>query len=286
MPARVITDEQVKIGISRYQNGESISEISRSFGLRPVSLWYQFRKLNIPIRNSFDSRRKIICNDFAFDKVTEESAYWAGFLTADGSIHRQSGYSGRLTLKLSEKDIGHLEKFKKFLNVVHEIKKCDDKVRKKVYKQAYIAISSPYLTEALESYGINEYKSFSGASEKIIGNKHFWRGVIDGDVWVTNVESYGACRIGLCGNVLLMSQFKEFCESCGISTMRIRDHYPKKLFSILLNGFSSIILARLLYKNSNIYLDRKYQKALGIVSKEVFLPEEKRLKLEEILRGE
>ena len=30
----------------------------------------------------------------------------------------------------------------------------------------------------------------------------------------------------------------------------------------------------------------EYQKALGIVSKEVFLPEEKRLKLEEILRGE
>ena len=54
-----------------------------------------------------------------FEKIdTEEKAYWLGFLYADGNV---SNHENKIELILAEKDVGHLEKFKRFLNIKNKI---------------------------------------------------------------------------------------------------------------------------------------------------------------------
>ena len=56
--------------------------------------------------------RKYNFDENFFDKIdTEEKAYWLGFIYADGAIFKRT-----LSIRLSTKDIHHLEKFKKILN--------------------------------------------------------------------------------------------------------------------------------------------------------------------------
>ncbi len=57
--------------------------------------------------------RKYSCNDNAFSVLTKESAYWLGFLAADGHIREDKN---AICLVLKREDRGHLEKFQTFLN--------------------------------------------------------------------------------------------------------------------------------------------------------------------------
>jgi DNA-binding transcriptional regulator WhiA len=60
-------------------------------------------------------------NEAVFDTITEESAYWLGFLMADGSINTGKTGNPRIALTLAERDREHLVKFRKFLNCSNQI---------------------------------------------------------------------------------------------------------------------------------------------------------------------
>ena len=94
-------------------------------------------------------------NEYVFDNLTEEGAYWLGMLASDGYILK-NGFG--LTLKSEDKE--HIERLKKFLDFTGEVKdrnvKCNNG---KVYKASYITICSKRLKEVLKSYGIVERKS-------------------------------------------------------------------------------------------------------------------------------
>ena len=55
--------------------------------------------------------RKYNLNENFFDELNEKSAYWLGFLYADGGVRMKNGRSGELRLKLKETDKGHIQKF-------------------------------------------------------------------------------------------------------------------------------------------------------------------------------
>jgi hypothetical protein len=64
-------------------------------------------------------RRKYNFNDKFFSSDTEESFYWAGFISADGCVYpsnKNNKYNSNnidtLHIKLASKDISHLQKFK------------------------------------------------------------------------------------------------------------------------------------------------------------------------------
>lgn len=57
---------------------------------------------------------------------TEDKAYWAGFIAADGNVRKD--YL-KMRLELNIKDLGHLEKFKKaFKEICLLLKKKDLKI--------------------------------------------------------------------------------------------------------------------------------------------------------------
>lgn len=266
---RKISDEKLKEIIKRYISGESGTTISKIMGIPFTTIFDLLRKNGIKTRPAKESRRLHYCDENIFNDISEGSAYWAGFIMADGSILERPNRQGRLVIKLAIKDKDHLEKFRKFIKSDYEVKYttslCSNGVRT---DQCYINVHSSKITAALARYGIDQQKSYRGANEIVTKDVNFWRGVIDGDGTIHVGTSPGRCRVGLVGNKFLLTQFKEFCDYLGISYCGPRDEHPKKMFSFWVCGSNAIILCKFLYESSRTYLERKYLRAQGIIKYE------------------
>src|SRR5579864_3198646 len=106
--------------ITEYQAGASFSQLAARHGVSVSAIWSHLKKAGVP-RRPVSSFRRHAVNQAAFDTITEESAYWIGFLMADGCIPFQQGKSWGFIVSLSLCDRGHLEKLKSFLGSEHPI---------------------------------------------------------------------------------------------------------------------------------------------------------------------
>lgn len=185
---------------------------------------------------------------------TETKAYWLGFLMADGHVRvRRTGNSFCLT----SVDLGHLEKYKLFLNHPGDIKPHHDNCyRFEVYSNKVV--------NDLLNLGIVPNKSFRASVPNIkdVLLKDFIRGVFDGDG-----------TIGYCGDTWrasVVSATKSFIYdlksiinrfSVGVSDIDQCGSVYKLSF-----GGSGLAYAfgKFIYDNATIYLDRKYNKYLEL----------------------
>jgi DNA-binding transcriptional regulator WhiA len=60
-------------------------------------------------------------NETIFDSITEASAYWIGFLMADGNVHNAKHGSPIIRLALGAKDRDHILKFAQFTGSTHKV---------------------------------------------------------------------------------------------------------------------------------------------------------------------
>jgi len=186
-------------------------------------------------------------DETVFDELTPEALYWIGFLYADGHIIGSRGYSIELALKKEDK--GHIEKFKKFLKCSNPIRENKNNFR--------IRIGSQKLWQKLKDLGFDNNKSFTAKPHELLKNsRDFWRGIIDGDGGVH--VKYNS--ITLCGTLETIKEFIEFCKS----NKQPSKASGKELYQVHFYGKDAIKIADLLYKDSEIYLDRKYEKYLEI----------------------
>lgn len=113
----------------------------------------------------------------AFFKVidTELSAYWLGFVIADGHV---SDYS--VTVGLAEKDAAHVEKFRDALGSGHKIRRCS---RPNGSDKVSVSVSSVSMVKDLRDLGILKNKSVSVSPPELAPNlvRHMIRGIFDGD---------------------------------------------------------------------------------------------------------
>jgi LAGLIDADG DNA endonuclease family protein len=65
------------------------------------------------------AKRLYRCDELAFTRSTAESAYWFGFILADGCIYESARHSPNLSVALAEKDLPLLETFQRFLKSNH-----------------------------------------------------------------------------------------------------------------------------------------------------------------------
>ena len=118
-------------------------------------------------------------NHQAFDIVTNDAAYWIGFLFADGSVIQQQRGAPQVQLRLSEIDRGHLEKFRQFLDSTHAITTSPpgNLGGYQSRASARYAIVSRRLAGRLLEMGRYE----GPIAPELAASRHFWRGVVDGD---------------------------------------------------------------------------------------------------------
>jgi hypothetical protein len=148
-----------------------------------------------------------------FDIITEPSAYWAGNLMADGNIYTGKTGNPRISLTIAARDHEHLVKFRTFLICSNPILMKISKVKGKIWKQYTLRFSSKRIAENLIGFGVTARKSLTA---KVIGlqdNKHFWRGVVDGDGYIKNRDGNDGDRVVVSGSHDLMYQFMTFIEN-------------------------------------------------------------------------
>jgi hypothetical protein len=199
-------------------------------------------------------------NKNAFNKIlTEQDAYWLGFLLADGYI--SDGKKPFVQLKLGAKDYQHLKKFCDYLQYDNY------DVIKEVYGGSYtkdnlcyvVKISCKQLSENLKQYGLYGAKS---QKEKpyLLNNieleKHYIRGIIDGDGWIRSTQA----GFGVCGSYETMEYIKNYIHSniVNVSNNNITKHETIYKFELTSSVKTELIL-KYFYQDANIYLDRKYK---------------------------
>jgi len=254
--------------IRRYKDGESTRALAKEFGCSKNTILKMIEREGVEKHSrSFANRRGYSVNEYAFDVITPDSAYWIGFLMADGCVQK----SNTITICLSEKDTAHLEKFKEFLgstNKIHTQMANANKKSSKTYLSSRFIVGSIRLCEVLKRYGIVPNKTFiAKASESLVLNKHFWRGVIDGDGCISwHKRVYGIYpRLSLVGSELLLQQFRNFVKKIYPNT-NSKVIPNRNIFQIEFCGKAAVAIISELYTNADTALDRKAAAAREVLA--------------------
>lgn len=187
---------------------------------------------------------------------TEDKAYWAGFIAADGNVRRDLN---KMRIELNIKDIHHLEKFRENLNGNMPIRECER------YKNhsCYIEVNSVQICKDLNKIGITPNKSltldidFSQIPNELI--HHFIRGYFDGDGSISHTVQDGIIRwqVSFIGTETFLNKVQFYLN---------KRHQLSTAGSSFRFGFTKFNdvkdITNYMYKDATVYLDRKYEKFL------------------------
>jgi hypothetical protein len=196
-------------------------------------------------------------DESVFDAITEQSAYWIGNLMADGNP--------RIALTLAERDREHLVKFRKFLNCSNDISPKKSRLKGKIWKQFTLRFTSKRLAGKLIAFGVTHRKSLTAKVIGLEGNKHFWRGVLDGDGHIKNKDGKDGDKVIVTGSNYLVRQFKDFIKH-NIAGSVVRVKQEKKYYRLYIYSYTARKLLELLYADCHIALDCKLAKARRMFS--------------------
>lgn len=216
---------------------------------------------------------KYYINQDYFNIIDNEwKAYWLGFLYADGTNRikwneKKHKMEHVLKLTLCYKDKTHLEKFKKSLQNDSPIKDRIIKLNNKEFKSCDINICNQKICNDLSDLGCVPNKSLilKFPNDKIVPKnliRHFIRGYFDGDGCVHVNLSNKSTVINFVGTKEFLSSLQDiFHNELKISYTKMTNQRNNKAFQITYGGIEEFEkIFTYLYKDSNIYLDRKLEK--------------------------
>lgn len=207
---------------------------------------------NIHLPNFGRFKRKYDFNDDFFKELNPTSAYWLGFIAADGTI---SSKIHCLRIGLNKSDDTHLRKFLKAIN-------CNGKIHYiKSNNSASIEIYSKVIIKCFLSFGITPNKSLTIKQVNVPQQlmSHFIRGVYDGDGSLTgNKRTH--IQLMIAGNKPFLEQIQNvLIGECDLNKVKI---YPLKsrAYKLQYTGIQIFKILEFIYKDSTpfIRLDRKY----------------------------
>lgn len=265
-----------------YNEGKSTREIGKIMNTSGITISKHLQKMGVKIKDLHKSRQIYSFNENYFKTIDDEhKAYWLGFIAADGcvleptyQVSKRTGKiirkeQGALQIGLQEKDKAHLEKFQKDIKDTHKI---NFSKKRKAYD---IKILSNIICMDLQQYNIVPRKSLvlefpDNIREDLL--RHFIRGYFDGDGSIAfcknkkGVISIGSIQVSIIGTVMFLNTLNNILEDELQFKGKVVDlgnrHKPvtKTIF------FSSIAHTKkfldFIYKDSTIYLDRKYERYL------------------------
>ena len=255
--------EKEKMLIDLYQNGVSISELSKEYLLHRTTLQLMFKRNNIPLHFK---KTKFKCNKNFFNEYTNDSCYWAGFILADGNIAKNRNM---LQICLAKIDGKHLENF------LHSINSEElDKIK---YYEKYVTLKlcvDEFKNDLLNNFDIGPQKTFSSfISDKIPKDKikHFIRGYFDGDGSIIK-SKYKS--INFVGTVKVLNKIAYEIKEIGIILKSNNIIPPIQTLKngvghISYSGVNSKKILEWLYSDSteNIRLNRKFKRYCEIYKK-------------------
>lgn len=248
-----LMDAAVQEYITASNNNEwiSLGELHEKYGFKRQTIAKYIKLAGGTIENhtsgkSFDYK--------VFDIIdTEEKAYWLGFLYADGCVTNNSVEFGVI---LSDYEI--MQKYRRFLKLTSDasIKTSNNVCR--------VRIHNKHFAEALINKGCVPRKSLilKFPTEDIVDKsliKHFIRGYCDGDGclrFYKNHKSVWVCDLTFCGTKELLEDINKELNVPGGYLQKTTNN---NTYHLCYRCVSARKVARILYENANIYLNRKYK---------------------------
>lgn len=257
---------------TRVENGEKIRTIARSLGIYPQPIRNAVRRHHERIAGTLTPcgrPRDYSLDEAAFDdaETNPTAAYFVGLIMADGCITARQ-YSPRLTIGFANDDGIMVERFKQFLGTDRPLY-VDYRYggfRKNNNKFTRITIDSKRIGAKLAEFGVTERKSFTASVLKLTGSEHFWRGMIDGDGFITTPKSDHLNQpcIGLVGSKPTIQQFAAFIRSFTECKAKIAPMHS--IWRIETKGRFAFQIIRRLYGQGQISMPRKQAIADRILS--------------------
>lgn len=192
---------------------------------------------------------------------TEEKAYWAGFIAADGNIRKDFL---KMRIELNIQDYNHLEKFRQSIQGDNPIK---ESIRPKNHS-CYIDINCKELCLDLNKIGITPKKSltldinFNLIREDL--RHHFIRGYFDGD---GSINNYTRNEYNYLEWELSFISSKKFLEDILKEIKKERKLYScGNNYRICFKSKKDIQdIIEYLYNDATIYMDRKKIKTIEFI---------------------
>ncbi len=193
--------------------------------------------------------------------LTEFSAYWLGFIAADGYVSQNSK---EVSIELKKDDYEHLKKFNKHLqgNMFIKYRTRNPRYIKGKYtgqsELCEITVYSKPLVLDLNSLGICPRKSLIIQFQDLKDDSLTWsyiRGFFDGDgsIYYDKRSNQLRCKIA-CSSPVFIEGFQNFLNRFNIKTYKDGEGCG------ITGKESTRIFLSKMYDNANVYLDRKYKK--------------------------
>jgi hypothetical protein len=209
-------------------------------------------------------KRRYSLYEEAFDIIDEQSAYWTGFIMADGFVQFLNDRRQlRVGIHLGEVDSSHIEKFASFLRTDMPVKHYEQyqPLLGKMVKSAKIQIHSDRIGNRLIELGVGLQKGGRMCNSVFIDNRDFWRGMFDGDGCIFK-SNRGDWIIRFSGSENIVGQFSTFVETrVGLipTIYRQNSHWGSCWYWNLNGKERAKDFMNEIYDGSSTYLDRKMQ---------------------------
>lgn len=266
--------------IPLYEQGMSLTQICKTLHVERTKLTGFLRDCGYKVVNPTIKRK---LNTYYFKTIdTEEKAYWLGFLYADGCICEKWGKkpNGERRLKsltfgiaLKAEDKEHLCKFAKSLD--HENPMFRNKkvhLNGKEFQSVDYTVGCTEMAKDLIELGCFPRKSLilEFPSEQQVPThllKHFIRGYFDGDgsVSIKKNKTCDTLRMSLMGTEAFIRQLVLYLrleeKDYSISSRDGNDI----TVTIHFNKDATLRIAKEMYSEAKVYLDRKYDLVLPFI---------------------
>lgn len=201
---------------------------------------------------------------------TERKAYFLGFIYADGCIHSpKSNRSSKVFgIKLQQQDSYILEELAKDISPNRKpiLKSELCSFNNKISNMVYYRVNSDEIYNDLYKHGIRERKSKGNLVWPILNQdlyRHFIRGFLDGDGWISlRLERNTAC-VGFCStdNSFLLKIASLFNFKWCNCIKSNRGNNSLIVYNLSTESRKNVLFLKdYLYKDSSIYLIRKFNK--------------------------
>lgn len=196
---------------------------------------------------------------------TQEKAYFLGLLHADGYLQkRRKGNYEEITISVSlqEKDKELLEKFCSCIGLPQDRVRIFESKRSNEQNRAVVSISQKHFTKDLVD--LKNEKIFDKVPKELA--HHFIRGFFDGDgsIYVRRNSKkifYWAISFACFGPIT-----DYLLKNLPVEVRAYKDKRSEGLFDINTNKKEKLVsLFNFMYKDSTVYLERKYKKCLEML---------------------
>lgn len=263
-------EEELNNIITGYLSGKSLRQMSKETLHCKAYLSKVLKANEIDIRENVLNSRKYTHNENYFEVINDElKSYWLGFIYADGFIEsKRKNYSQKFGITLNSIDEEHLYKFRSHIEATNPIKHYIGSGYNPSGSFSKILITSQKTVEDLKRLGVKENKALNLTfpDNKKISNyliRHFIRGYLDGDgtiySYVDKTNNYTNYRLSFTGTKDMLEGVRNFFNKNIVIKEDNNAFYMNIGGNLQVKRFLDI-----LYNNSSVYLQRKYEKYLDL----------------------